>query len=149
MVVSLSNLKSYKQKKKKRVGRGDSSGMGTYSRRGMKGQKSRSGGRSGLKRMGLKQFLHQIPKSRGFKSFYEKMEIVNIGQLNKKFENGEIVTLQKLKNAGLVKNIKNGVKILGSGKLTKKFTIKANSFSKSAENAIKKAGGKVKLIKVD
>jgi len=147
MILSLSNLKSYKHKRSKRVGRGDSSGRGTYSRRGLKGQKSRSGGRSGLKRKGLKQFLHQIPKSGGFKSFYEKMAIVNLRDLINKYEDGEKITINKLKETGLIRHIKNGVKILGSGKLTKKFTIEAHSFSKSAENAIKKAGGKVKLIK--
>lgn len=146
MTLTLSNLKSYPRKYKRRVGRGNASGRGTYSGRGQKGQKSRSGGKSGLKRMGLKQFLQQIPKSRGYKSIYEKIGVVNIGQLNNKFEDGEIITMEKIERAGLIKNIKNGIKILGSGKLAKKFTVKANGFSKSAENAIKKAGGRIELI---
>lgn len=147
MTLTLSNLKSSPHKNKRRVGRGDASGRGTYSGRGQKGQKSRSGGRSGLKRMGLKQFLQQIPKSRGFKTIHKKMEIVNIGQLNNKFEDGEIITLDKIFKAGLVKNNNRGIKVLGSGQLTKKFTVRVNSFSKSAGNAIKKAGGRIELIR--
>lgn len=147
MVLSLSNLKSFKQKVRRRVGRGDGSGRGTYSGRGLKGQRSRSGGRKKLKRKGLKQFLHQIPKLRGFKSMYPSFEIVNVGELNAKFDNGEIITLNKILKAGLVKTKVNGVKILGHGKLDKKFTVQAHNFSKSAKNAIKRAGGKIELIK--
>ena len=147
MELNLSNLKSYPHKKIKRVGRGDASGHGTYSTRGQKGQKSRSGGKSGLKRKGLKQFLQQIPKSRGFKAIHKKMEIVNIGQLNKIFKDGEVIDLDKIFKAGLVKNKNRGIKVLGSGQLTKKFLVRVNSFSKSAENAIKKAGGNVEVNK--
>jgi len=147
MVLSLSNLKSFKQKSRRRKGRGDGSGRGTYSGRGLKGQRSRSGGRKNLKRKGLKQFLQQIPKSRGFKSMYPSFEVVNIRDLNNKFEKGEIITLNKMLKVGLINTKVKGVKILGQGKLNKKFIVQAHSFSKSAENAIKKAGGKTELIK--
>lgn len=147
MALALSNLKSFKQKVCRRVGRGDGSGRGTYSGRGLKGQKSRTGGRKKLKRKGLKQFLHQIPKSRGFKSMYPSFKPINVRELNAKFDNGEVITLNKILKAGLIKTKADGVKILGHGKLDKKFTVQAYNFSKSAENAIKKAGGKIELIK--
>ena len=147
MELNLSNLKSYKRKKRKRIGRGDASGYGTYAGRGQKGQKSRSGGKRGLKRKGLKLFLKQIPKKRGFKSFYPKIQIVNIGDLNKKFTSNELITPRKLVKVGLIRSMQSNIKILGHGKLTKKFNIKAHKFSKSAENAIKKVGGKIELIK--
>lgn len=146
MELSLANLKSYQRKDRKRVGRGDASGHGTYSGRGQKGQKSRSGGRKGLKRMGLKQFLRQIPKKRGFKSFYPKRQVVNIGDLEKKFKENEIITPEKLMEKGLLKSAYPGVKILAQGKLTKKLIVRAHGFSKSAESAIKKAGGRIEYI---
>lgn len=145
MALSLSNLKASKRKKVRRLGRGDGSGRGTYSSRGLKGQRSRSGGKKKLKRKGLKQFLHQIPKNRGFKSMYRSLEIVNVGQLNN-FDNNEIITPDKMIDKGLLSHKDNGVKILGHGDLKKKLTISAHSFSKSAENVIKKAGGNIVVI---
>ncbi|PIY78798.1 MAG: 50S ribosomal protein L15, partial [Parcubacteria group bacterium CG_4_10_14_0_8_um_filter_35_7] len=88
MSLSLHNLKSRKRKKRKRVGRGNASGHGTYSGRGLKGQKSRSGGKKGLKLKGFKVIIQNIPKTRGFKSIHPKMEIVNTGDLEKKFKEG-------------------------------------------------------------
>jgi len=147
MELKLHNLKAQKTKNRKRVGRGIATGQGTYAGRGLKGQKSRSGGKRGLKRKGLKMFLHQIPKKRGFKSFYDKMSVVNIDELAKKFDDKELITPKKIFEAGLIRSYQNGVKVLGSGKITKKLFVQAESFSKSAENAIKKAGGEIKIIK--
>jgi len=147
MRLELHNLKSHKTKERKRIGRGNASGQGTYAGRGQKGQRSRSGGKKGLKRKGLKLFLQQIPKKRGFKSFYPNMATVNVEDLEKEFAANELVTPGKLFKAGLIRTDAYGVKILGEGKLIKKLTVKADSFSKNAENAIKKAGGKIELIK--
>lgn len=148
MAITLSNLKAYKNKTRRRLGRGDGSGRGTYSTRGLKGQRSRSGGRKNLKRRGLKQFLQQIPKSRGFKSHYKPFEEVNIGLLSDKFEAGELVSPVKLLKSGLIKTTAEGVKILGQGKLSKKFTVQAHSFSKNAKDAITKAGGSVQVLQM-
>ena len=145
MPLLLNNLKSApgSTHKKKRVGRGNASGHGTYSGQGQKGQKARSGGRRGLKRKGLTQLLHNKPKIGGFSSGRDKMINVNIGELEKLFENGSVINPQKLLSAGIIKTAKPGIKILGEGKLTKKFNVVANSFSQSAKDAIIKAGGKV------
>jgi len=147
MEIKLHNLKSFNGKKRKRVGRGDASGHGTYSGRGQKGQRSRSGGKKGLKRMGLKQFLQQIPKARGFRKLYPKWQIVKLNHLDKKFKDNELITPKQLVRLGLINSIFPGVKIIGPCKLSKKLIIKAHKFSKSAENAIKKAGGKIELIR--
>lgn len=147
--LTLHNLKVDRRAKHKpkRVGRGNASGHGTYSGRGLKGQKSRSGGKGGLKRRGLRQLLRNKPKIGGFKSLKPKMKTVNIDQLDKAFEAGEIVTSKKLLAKNLIKDNKSGVKVLGQGKLTKKLTVVADSFSESAKKAIIEAGGIIKLIK--
>jgi len=148
MTLQLHNLKPAKgsKKKKRRLGRGDSSGFGSFSGRGMKGQRSRSGGKGGLKLRGMKANVQSIPKLPGFKSPHAKFEIVNIEVLEKTFKNGDIITPTVLVSKGLIKSIKPGVKILGQGKLNKKFTIKVNKVSKSAQEAVEKAGGKVILF---
>lgn len=148
MEITLSNLKSSPTRKAKRVGRGDGSGKGSYSGRGIKGQKSRSGGKNKLKRRGLKQFLMQIPKTRGFRSMYSSFQAVNIKSLDEKFNDGDLVNANILLTKGLIRTKKIKVKILGQGDIKKKLNIWADSFSKTAENAIKKAGGKVNLIEV-
>lgn len=144
--LSLNNLKVGKKKKAKRVGRGNSSGSGTYSGRGLKGQRSRSGGKGGLKRRGLVQTLKSKPKIGGFKSMKPKLETISLGMLEKHFEAGELVDAKKLIKKGLIDTKKYGLKILGTGKLTKKLTVKANAFSESAKKAIMDAGGQVELI---
>lgn len=106
-------------KKIKRVGRGNSSGHGTYSTRGLKGQKSRSGV-SGLKRLGMKKQLLQIPKLRGFKSLRAKNQAVSVKSLNNSFKDGEIVSPASLLEKGLIGTMNNPVKILGKEKLTVK-----------------------------
>ncbi len=144
--LDLHYLRATERKKAKRVGRGNASGRGTYSGRGLKGQRSRSGGRSGLKRRGLSQLLRNKPKLGGFKSPHAKPEVINLVTLEKFFEAGELINPKKLLSKGLVKTLKNGVKILGQDKLSKKFTVMADSFSESAKKAIIEAGGQVKII---
>jgi large subunit ribosomal protein L15 len=121
MTLSLHTIKPSKgaMKKRKRVGRGDASGHGSYSTRGIKGQKSRSGV-SGLKRLGLKMTLMRIPKKRGFKSFYPKDQVVNLSVINSNFKDGETVSPRSLFKKGLIDNTKAEVKILGEGDLNVK-----------------------------
>ena len=103
-------------KKRKRVGRGNSSGHGTYSGKGQKGQRSRSGV-SGLKRLGMKQVLLRTPKKRGFKSLKPKDNIVNLIDINKNFKDKDKINPKILLKKGLIDNIKLDVKILGKGEL--------------------------------
>ncbi len=135
MTLTLHNLKpKIKPKARKRIGRGGK--RGTYSGRGQKGQRSRSGGKAGLKRLGLKPLMTQTHKLRGFKSIKKKPEIVNLKDLEKKFKDNDIITPRALIKAGLISTAKNGVKILGTGKLTKKITIKDCEMSKSVEKSL-------------
>lgn len=145
-MLSLHNLKPSKnsQKRRKRVGRGNASGKGTYSTRGLKGQRSRSGGKSGLKLKGLKQNLLNIPKVRGFKSGRQPKLEIHLSQLNTVCMDGDVVTPTFLKEKGLIKTIRYGVKVLANGELKKKITLEACSFSQSAREQIEKAGGSVK-----
>ncbi|MDR1417800.1 MAG: 50S ribosomal protein L15 [Endomicrobium sp.] len=147
--MGLHNLKPQDGSKhrKKIVGRGVGSGHGRTSTRGCKGQKSRSG--DGSKKIGFEggqmPLFRRIPK-RGFNNqFRKEYEIVNIESLNK-FESGVEVTPASLKQAGIVKKAKL-IKILGIGELKKPLTIKVTAFSKSAEEKIKAAGGKIEIVK--
>jgi len=106
-------------KKNKRVGRGNASGHGTYSTRGQKGQGSRSGV-SGLKRLGMRSQLLQIPKSRGFKSLKPKNQVVSVKAINSAFKDGETVTPVALFTKKLISSATLPVKILGKEKLTVK-----------------------------
>ena len=145
-MLSLHTIKPNKgaTKKRKRVGRGDSSGHGTYSGRGQKGQKSRSGGKKGLKRFGMKQILLKTPKLRGFRSLYPKVQVVNINEINGHFSDGAQITPQSLFKAGLIDIVKLPVKILGKGKLEiKNLEFRDVKLSKSAGEQIEKMGGKV------
>jgi len=145
MATGLHNLRpSQKRTSRKRVGRGSGSGLGTYSGRGLKGQRSRSGGKSGLKRRGLKQYLLQIPKVRGFNR-QSKVVSVNVGQLDKAFKEGDHVTPKHLIAKGLIRRGMQ-VKILNSGTLKKKLTVSAHAFSASAKETIEKSGGNTRII---
>lgn len=137
-MLSLHNLKPNKgaTKKRKRIGRGNASGHGTYSGKGLKGQRSRSGV-SNLKRVGMKQTLFSIPKKRGFNSNKPKNKIVNLDDINKNFKDGDIINPKKLLKKNLINNIKNGVKILGKGKLElKNVKFKDVKMSESVKNSI-------------
>lgn len=130
--------------KRLRKGRGLSSGLGFTSGRGTKGQKAHGKTRLGFEG-GQMPLYRQIPK-RGFTNINRKeYAIVNLASLNK-FDDGTEVTPQLLMESGLVKNLKSGIKILGSGKLEKKLTVKANKFSASAVSAIEAAGGKTEVM---
>ena len=134
------------RKSRFRVGRGLGSGNGKTSGKGMKGQKSRFGGgvRTGFEG-GQMPLYRRLPK-RGFKNIFAKVYAeVNVETLNR-FEDGATVDAVALIEAGVLKNIYDGVRILGNGELTKKLTVVANGFTKSAESKITAAGGKVEVI---
>lgn len=129
-----------------RVGRGASSGWGKLSKRGQKGQKARSGGgvRLGFEG-GQTPLFRRLPK-RGFTNINRKeYAVVNLDVLNR-FEDGAEVTPVALVEAGIVKDAKAGIKVLGNGTLSKKLTVKAAKFSKAAEEAIVAAGGSIEVI---
>lgn len=129
-----------------RLGRGQGSGNGKTAGKGAKGQKARSGGMGKLGfEGGQTPLARRLPK-RGFTNFTRKeYAIVNLDQLNR-FAEGTEVTPALLHDTGLVKNLKDGLKVLGEGELEKKLTVKANKFSKSAVALIEKAGGKAEVI---
>jgi large subunit ribosomal protein L15 len=145
--MRLSDLAPYpgSRKKRKRVGRGPGSGHGKTSCRGHKGQNCRSGG--GVKpgfEGGQMPLQRRLPK-RGFTNIFQKhYAIVNVGTLENLSET--VITPEVLVNEGVVKNIRDGIKILGQGELTKALTIKAHSFSESAKEKITKAQGSVEII---
>ena len=129
-----------------RVGRGTSSGNGKTAGRGQKGQKARSGGKVRLGFEGGQTPLFRRMPKRGFLNVNAKeYALVNLDQLNK-FEDGTEVTPVVLKEAGIIRAEKSGVKVLGNGELTKKLTVKAAKFSKSAEAAITAKGGSIEVI---
>ncbi len=146
MTIQLSNLKSAASKSKRRIGRGHGSGRGTYAGRGMKGQRSRSGGKNKLLRRGVKQYLQQVPKLRGFTSPNKNIQTVDLQSIEKKFESGERITPKRLQQAGLASLRRGPIKILCSGAVKNKFIIQASRFSKAAKEAIEKAGGSVEII---
>ena len=134
------------RKKAFRVGRGLGSGNGKTSGKGMKGQKSRSGGgvRTGFEG-GQMPLYRRLPK-RGFKNVFAKVYAeVNVETLNR-FEDGATVDAVALVENGVLKNVRDGIRILGKGELTKKLTVVANGFTKSAEEKITATGGKVEVI---
>ena len=134
-------------KNRKRVGRGIGSGHGKTSGRGQKGQNSRSGGgvRLGFEG-GQNPLVFRIAK-RGFNNyeFATRYAVINISDLEK-FDDGAEITPELLKEMGIVKNLQDGLKVLGNGELTKKLTVNANKFSKVAKEKIENAGGKAKVI---
>ena len=127
-----------------RIGRGTSSGNGKTAGRGQKGQKARGKVRLGFEG-GQMPLFRRMPK-RGFKNINRvEYAVVNIEKLNK-FEDGTEVTPTLLVESGIVKNEKDGIKILGNGELKKKLTVKANKFSASAKSAIEAAGGQAEVM---
>ena len=134
------------KKAPKRVGRGTGSGLGRNAGKGEKGQNARSGGgvRTGFEG-GQMPLYRRLPK-RGFTNIFAKEIVaINVDKLNI-FEDGTEVTPELLIETGVIGKVKDGVKILGNGELTKKLTVKANKFSKSAEEKITAAGGKFEVI---
>ncbi|MFH1187531.1 MAG: 50S ribosomal protein L15 [bacterium] len=149
MPLGLHNLQSSKgakKNKRNRVGRGNSSGHGTYSTRGLKGQKARSGGKKGLKIFGMKMVRQRIPKYKGMKSFQQPVQTVNLSVLQKYFKDEDIVEPKILFKKQLISSNKFAVKVLGKGKLEKKLKINAHKFSAGAKEAIEKAGGEAVVL---
>jgi len=135
------------KKEAKRIGRGHGSGWGKTAGKGHKGQKARAGHgmRPGFEG-GQMPLQRRLPK-RGFNNIFAKdIVTVNVGTLEKKFENGAVVDTQALVEAGILKNSFDGVKILSNGTLTKSLTVKANAFSKTAKEKIEAVGGKAEVV---
>ena len=131
----------------KRIGRGHGSGQGKTAGKGHKGQKARSGGgvRPGFEG-GQMPMQRRLPK-RGFNNiFAKKIVSINVGSLEKKFDDGAVVDTQALIDAGLVKNSFDSIKILGNGNLTKKLEVKVAAYSASAKEKIEAAGGKAEVV---
>ena len=133
---------------RKRVGRGTGSGHGTFSGRGCKGQKARTGNnkvRPGFEG-GQLPLIKRLPRKRGFTNIFRvEYTTVNTSDLNK-LESGSEVTAAILKAAGIIKTIEHPIKILGDGEIDRPLTVKANKFSASAKAKIEAAGGKVEEV---
>ena len=130
----------------KRLGRGTGSGLGKTSGKGHKGAKARSGGgkRPGFEG-GQMPLTMRLPK-RGFTNKWRvEYATVNVERLNI-FEDGEVVTPVELVESGILKNVQDGVKILGNGEITKKLTVQASKFTATAKEKIEAAGGKVEVF---
>ena len=130
----------------KRLGRGIGSGLGKTSGKGHKGAKARSGGgkRPGFEG-GQMPLVRTLPK-RGFhNAFRIEYAVVNVATLDI-FEDGQVITPVELIEAGILKNVQDGVKILGDGEITKKLTVQANKFTATAKEKIEAAGGKAEVI---
>ncbi|MEW6054498.1 MAG: 50S ribosomal protein L15 [Nitrospirota bacterium] len=134
------------RRRSKRVGRGIGSGHGKTSCKGHKGQKSRSGGTKGPGFEGGQMPLQRRVPKRGFRNpFRTEYAIVNLGTINK-IEGVDTITPEVLIDKGIIKELKQGIKILGSGEIQKPLTIKADAFSASALTKIASAGGKAEVI---
>lgn len=134
-------------KRRKRIGRGRGSGHGKTSCRGSKGQRSRSGGKPRLQfEGGQTPLFRRLPK-RGFTNIFKKhYALVNVGDLQRLPEDHEVVDVELLKAARLIKKLEDGLKVLGDGELTRALTVRAHKFSAQAKQKIEGAGGKVEVI---
>jgi large subunit ribosomal protein L15 len=141
--MALNTIKSSpgSRRRRKRVGRGPGSGKGKTAGRGMKGQRSRSGGKRGLKLKGMKQMLLRIPKTRGFKSGRIHPQTVTLDQLERWFASGAHVSARALKARGLIPPNAPGAKVVHTGKVSKALTIVDLKATPGARAAIEKAGG--------
>ena len=145
-MLKLSTLKPYRgaTKKRKVVGRGVGSGHGTFSGRGAKGQRARSGSSIPVGFEGGRMPLHrQLPKRRGFTSRNPKAVVLNLDELSENFQNGEMVNPKVLLNKGLIKSQSDEIKILSEGELKKTLNFEKVLVSNSAKEKIEKAGGKI------
>jgi len=132
---------------RKRVGRGNGSGYGTYSGRGCKGQKSRAGYkmRPGFEG-GQLPLIKRLPRKRGFTNIFRtEYSTVSVGKLST-FDSGSEVTPEQMVAAGLVKSLRNPIKVLADGDINHPITVKANKFSASAKAKIEAAGGKAEEV---
>ena len=137
-----------KRKPRKRIGRGIGSGHGKTSGRGHKGYYSRSGSRRRHGIEGGQMPLVRRVAKRGFNNaaFADTVVIINVGQLEKAFDDGAEITVDTLVSRGLVPSRHDALKVLGDGELTKKFVVKAHRFSRSAEEKIVAVGGKFERV---
>jgi len=145
--MNLSNLRAPRKasEKRKRVGRGMGSGMGKTSTRGHKGQRSRSGSRMMRGFEGGQMPLHRRLPKRGFTNIFRtEYEVVNLDRLASLGESE--ITPELLRKAGVVRSKNTLVKVLGQGELSGAITVRAHKFSKSAQEKIEKAGGKVEVL---
>ena len=146
--MGLENLKPAKGavRSRKRVGRGPGSGLGKTSGRGEKGQKSRSGYSRKVGFEGGQMPLHRRVPKRGFHNrFRKEYTEVNLGRLDA-FDAGTIVTPELLLKRGVIKKVRDGVKVLAKGSLTKALTVRAHKFSAKAQETIAGAGGKAEVL---
>ena len=131
----------------KRIGRGHGSGNGKTAGKGHKGQKARAGRgmRAGFEG-GQMPLQRRIPK-RGFNNiFATEYTVINVADLEARFENGTVIDEVALVESGLVKNTLDGIKVLGNGEVTKKFTVRAAAFTAAAKEKIEAAGGKCEVV---
>lgn len=135
------------RRERKRLGRGIGSGLGKTAGRGQKGQLARSGGKPGPYFEGGQMPIQRRLPKRGFNNarFAKVYSIVNVSDLAR-FEAGSVVTPEVLLESGLIRQIRDGVKILGDGELTTALTVQAHAFSKAAVEKIEAAGGKAEVI---
>lgn len=149
-MTDLSNLQAPEgaTKNRKRVGRGTGSTLGKTSGRGQKGQKARSGGSVHPRFEGGQMPIHRRLPKFGFsnKKFAKTFSIVNLRDLERVFEAGDLVDEASLRERGLIKQNHGGLKILGDGGLTKSLTVKAQKFSAAAKAAIENVGGSAEVI---
>lgn len=133
--------------RRKRLGSGESSGLGKTCGRGHKGQKSRSGGGPRSTFEGGQMPLYRRLPKRGFnnKRFKKIYAVVNVGLLEDSFDEGSLINDQSLREQGIVKGKYDGIKILGAGEVSKKFKLSVNKVSDSAKEKIEKAGGSIEL----
>ena len=139
---------SQPKKNRKRRGRGDSSGNGSYSGKGMKGQNSRSGGgvRPGFEG-GQLPLIKRLPSLRGFNNIFKtNYSVVNLDTLSRVYPEGGEVSPEELVGLGVLKNTKSPLKILGRGSLSASVNVKAHKFSATAIKKIEAAGGSVQVI---
>lgn len=147
--MKLESLPASKEaKNRKRVGRGPGSGMGKTSTRGEKGQLARSGGSVPAWFQGGQSPLYRRLPKRGFNNaqFTTRYATINLADLDKYFNDGDIVTPELLKERGIIKKQLSGIKVLANGEITKKIIIKAQRFSSKAITKIEAAGGKTEVI---
>jgi len=130
-----------------RKGRGTGSGLGKTAGKGHKGQKARAGGGKGPYFEGGQTPLQRRLPKRGFTNIFRKEFVeINVNQLEDRFTAGDVVTPEALIESGLVKNVRDGIRILGNGEISKALTVKAQGFSKTAVEKITAAGGQVEVI---
>lgn len=144
MSFTLDSLKNTSRPKKRRklLGRGPGSKRGKTSTRGVKGMGARSGSKQRLGKEGGGVPLHRRVPTRGFSNarFSHRLDAINLGQIEKLYENGEVVSLETLRSKGYIKGVSNGIKVLGGGELTKKVTFQVEGISESAKDKLSKIG---------